>query len=597
MTDWVQKKQQQKEFFKDVLINGKKSPHYKLYKLVGGIAKSTYTENPKLNIKESDISLNLRTMTNEEIQNLVKEKISLKYKRDELKNNIKNFCILSYFLTRKKSIPCCFYTKNSFDLFLDLSDKKISYKTYKRLVNSVEELGFITANRYIDSNGTSKKNYRFDVVCPENNYATMYLVNNDAILSCYQNEINDLKSQHSNIRRLYYELISSQKAAKIIVEEENEENEDIEEQESFGTLFNGLYDKEKCEFDTINGKIKVLDIEKYKYSDIKNILFHFFKYLKNSGINTKNNILNSTEYNEIVSIIKNMNDNKISVDTTELLLSRKVFEYYTKGVSPYLFKLMEEYNSDKNDFTEKYMNINIHGKKSISGRVYSNYCKTSDKDGTRDMFRKQYKIVQDEDVSAMVPNLLKMLKNGIFEFEDSYTKIVDKMGKIGYSLTRNEVKKIFLMSQFSKSEKVFLNSVKRLLAFEHLNDKNNKDYYPYIKHFNPKSNSKIKQYLHKSWDSTPEGKKQLKLYKDLYNTIQKDYGSKQSSTVFFWESLLETIVTISLKRQGIKCYNVYDNFLSNKKFDLKNEIKKATDIIYSAYNNDLSKLRLFCERA
>ena len=586
----IKKIQQNQNFiFKDVLENGEKSQYYKLYKLVGGTAKLNHTENPKLNIKESPQSLFLRTISKTDIHNIIQKEISKKYKKDELEKNIKNFCILSYFLTRKKNIPCCYYTQNSFDLFQELSETKMCYKTYKRLVDSVEKLGFITANRYIGSDGLSKKNYRYDRICPENSYSTMYLVNNDAILNYYNDDINNLKKQHENVRHLFFDIISARKAAKIIIEEENE---DIEEYTVFGSLFNGLYNRKTCEFETETGVVSIINLEKYQ--NIKDILFHFFKYLKSRGITTKKDIIKSKEYNEIISIISKTSDNQICVDTTELLLSRKIFEYMSNGASKYLFDLLLEYNSDKDDFTQKVFNINVHNKKSISGRVYSNYCKTSEKDGTRDLFRQKYKIISDNDISAMVPNVLKLLKTGKFEFEDSYTKIVNLMNNKGYSLTRNEIKKIFLMSQFSKSEKIFLNSVKRLLAFEHAQDKSNKDYYPYIKQFNAKSGSKIRQYLHKNWDNTVEGQKQLSLYTNLYKTIEKKYGSKQSSIVFFWESLLETIITVSLKRQGIKCYNVYDNFLSNKKFDLEKEMKQASNIVYSAYNGDLSKLRVFC---
>ena len=83
----------------------------------------------------------------------------------------------------------------------------------------------------------------------------------------------------------------------------------------------------------------------------------------------------------------------------------------------------------------------------------------------------------------------------------------------------------------------------------------------------------------------------MALYAKLYSVIEEKYGSKQDSFMFFWESLLETIVTVSLKRKGITCYNVYDDFMADKKFNLEDEMKVAAAITYQAYNGNIKPLK------
>ena len=74
----------------------------------------------------------------------------------------------------------------------------------------------------------------------------------------------------------------------------------------------------------------------------------------------------------------------------------------------------------------------------------------------------------------MVPNLLRFLKNGDkFTTEDAYTQVSDTLKTYGYTVTRDEVKGAFLRMEFSKSEKVFLKSIRDSLAFKYMNDTTN----------------------------------------------------------------------------------------------------------------------------
>lgn len=592
---------------KDVLINGKNSKYFLVYQDNGNRVKDYYGLDCKeFRVPHSPEFDRLKEIDTEKVKDYVLKTAKINYKKEQKWEDLRDLTVMTYTLLKNKksldSDPVCTFTPQSYKLFKKFSGKEIGQRTFVRLIDTADKAGFICSNKFIDDSGKLRKNYRHDMVCPENSYSTSYLVNIDVIKNVFSDFIKNRDKKSA--REFYYEAVHHNR--------QNEEFDFLSPtlEESFGKLFNGLYDISSQTFLKVYTKtkyiespktqeeikfncdhfFKVIDIEKTQ--NLKVIVLHLLKYLKSEGITKVKDVVNSEKYQKVVSILSEATEDETSINTVELKMTRELFGYKSHGAYQILNGLLEEYNSDKNFETEKIMNIDILKKKALSTRIWSKYCGTSKKDGSREEFKKNYNVKFDQDVTAMVPNLLRFLKNGDkFTTEDAYTQVSDTLKTYGYTVTRDEVKGAFLRMEFSKSEKVFLKSIRDSLAFKYMNDTTNMSYYPYIGQYCSEKHKR--QYLKRTWLLTAEGQKQMALYSKLYSVIEEKYGSKQDPFIFFWESLLETIITVSLKRQGITCYNIYDNFMADKEFDLENELKAAGSIVYQAYNGNIGPLKEF----
>lgn len=568
---------------KEVKTAGKSSSHYNFYYKIGNSAKEAYSvTGTSLDIKSNPTFEALKKISLEDAENFIVKSAKITYKKEAKLKELKNFALMSYILLTDKSNPICHYTRRSCSLFNEFSKEDISFSTFKGLIKMATNCGIIAPNTYIDENGKVKKNFRHDVVCPENSYSTAYLLNTDAIVRIYGKDIKapkEYKKFFSTVKEKKLEGIASEELAIAL------ENID----QTTKRLFSGLYSD--FSFKTKDSRVKIkVNIDSKEASDLKLIVCNLLKYLKEKGYKL-HQIEESKEYNEIVKLISLAENNKTSIDTIAWNCMKQFFNFKSKGSYIYFQKLLNEYNTDKDDFTRKELNLNV-SKKSISTRAYSRYCKTSKKDGTRQKFIEDYNVPCQQDVTSMIPNLLRFLKAGdVFTTQDAYTKIQNSLKKEGFTLSRKEIKSVFLRTIFSKSLSQFLCSIETMLAEKYKDDVNNTNYYPFIKSWS--RNSKVGHYISSDWRSTAEGQKQRALYSKLYSIIDKEYGTKQSSFMFFWESLLETIVTISLKRKGITCYNVYDNFISDKEFDLLPELQSAGKIVLDVYNGDLTSIKEF----
>ena len=607
-------KNQVKTASRDVEKHGRTSKYFTMYQNIGSEAKNLYSlDCPNIQITHSLQFDKLKAMAPVKVKDYVLKTAQINYKKDQKWEDLRDLVVMTYTLLQDKTStnPVCVYSPRSYKLYEEFSGKKIGQRTFFRLIDIADKVGFICANRFLDDNGNLRKNYRHDAVCPENSYSTSYLVNVDAIINNFSDFIKEKSKDYLGSRKFFAEVTSLKRQNQELIDDDFES---VISDESLKKLFNGLYDiktqtflkvptkykyiekatsKEDIQFNC-DHFFKVIDLESDKAKKLKIACFHLFKYLKSENCSKIEDIITSKKYQKLIGILAEAKDDKTSIDTVEIKMIREIFNYKSHGAYNILNGLLREYNSDKDQMTKKTMNINMLKKRSLSTRVWSEYCVTSKKDGSREQFKKDYKVTYDQDVTAMVPNMLRFLKEGDeFKIEDSYTLICDELKSYGMTMTRDEVKDVFLRMEFSKSEKAFLKSVRDMLALKYMNDPTNLKYYPYIRHFSTKNH--LRQYLKKDWLTTQEGQSQMALYAKLYSVIEEKYGSKQDSFMFFWESLLETIVTVSLKRKGITCYNVYDDFMADKKFNLEDEMKAAAAITYQAYNGNIKPLKEFYE--
>ena len=607
-------KNQIKAANRDVTQFGRTSKYFTMYQNIGSEAKNLYSlDCPDIQITRSLQFDKLKLMAPVNVKDYVMKTAQINYKKEQKWEDLRDLVVMTYTLLQDKTSanPVCVYSPRSYKLFEEFSGKKIGQRTFFRLIDIADKVGFICANRFLDDKGNLRKNYRHDVICPENSYSTSYLVNVDAIVNNFSDFIKEKTKDYVGSRKFFAEVTNLKRQNQELIDEDFES---VISDESLKKLFNGLYDVQTQTFlktltkykyipnATTKGDIqfncdnffKVINLEDDKAKKLKIACFHLFKYLKSDGCNKVEDIIVSKKYQKVIGILAEATDDKTSIDTVEIKMIREIFNYKSHGAYNILNGLLREYNSDKDQMTKKTMNINMLKKKSLSTRVWSEYCVTSKKDGSRDQFKKDYNIKYDQDVTAMVPNILRFLKEGDeFRVEDAYTLISERLKTHNMTMTRDEIKDVFLRMEFSKSEKAFLKSVRDMLAIKYMNDPTNQKYYPYIRQFSTRNH--LRQYLKKDWLTTAEGQNQMALYAKLYSVIEEKYGSKQDSFMFFWESLLETVVTVSLKRKGITCYNVYDDFMSDKEFNLEEELKSAAAITYQAYNGNIKPLKEFYE--
>ena len=569
-----------------------------IYMSYGKRAKDSYgAKGQYLNIAPTQAFYEAQSVDKLTAKDWVIEKAEFKYKKEEKWDELKSLLKICWALitdadgkkiTNDETINSgyCYFTNKSRLLLEKRYGFKMNDMTFRRLIGSAEKVGFLVPNTYFDKvSQTIKKNYRHDMHCPQNSYATSYLVNIKAIRNILKDEI---KAEQKELKknREFYNYINILKADSF-----DYDFDEVDEKSE--KMFAGLFNTKTSMLLTKNGPMQIIDISKPRNKELKNVFYNVLKYLKSKGIEKQDDILSSKEYQEIVSQVVMIDpQDRDSFNSASYGCLKKLFSWVSYGTTDIIIdQLLPEYNNDKDDMTYKYFNLNV-SKNSISARAYSPYCATSKKDGSRQEFIDKNNLVFIKDVTAMIPNLSRFLKGGEdFYIEDVYTALCNKIKEeYGITISRNEMKSLFLRVKFTKSAASLVSNMKQELARKYRNDDTDTLYFPYIKSFY--KNGKPVIYLDKNWNNTDEGKKQIKLYNSLFKVIN-DYCGYSTSQIFIWESLLETIVDIDLKRQGIHCYNVYDEFMADKDFDFDSELKKAAKITLAAYNGDTKLLKDF----
>ena len=215
-----------------------------------------------------------------------------------------------------------------------------------------------------------------------------------------------------------------------------------------------------------------------------------------------------------------------------------------------------EYNDGLDVFNQKRISIRIEDGHAI-GRAYSPYISTRNddkllKETSRTLWKEKYNLKYQYDISSAVPRIAHLFTTG--EWKDSSYDFYNEFIKMsGLNITRKEIKPLIFRFMFSKSK--------------------SKSYYNYL--------YSSKDHL---FDKSEKSKKE---WFKLYDTIEYFCGKNHSAEIFYFESYIELCVTLELKRKGINCYNVYDEFYFDKPCDIEKIIKEKALYVYNTINKKL----------
>lgn len=489
--------------------------------------------------------------------------------------------------SKKKSgaLGYCIFTDHTIQLLKEKYNVKVTSSELRRLVNDATTLGFLVPNTYKDKAGTIRKNYRFDIKNPNNSYSTSYLVNFKAISSFVGKEIKEEAKEYYTLKNTV-EIVDN---AETEVMKLSDPIESLENKK----LFSGIYDSG---FLLREGKTK-LELPEFQSRSCQSLMYIFYdliKILKEEGLTRPRQIIHSKKYKEILKVVEMTDfEDKTSYNTCVFICMSKLFDWKTNGAYTFLQELIDEYTKDKTRMNRKEFRTHIT-KNGVTGRGFSPYCRTSktleETDAnSRAYWMKHNNITFNQDVIAMIPNLSRFLKDGDeFRQEDLYSKMCKEIkDEYNLNVTREDMKSVFLRFKFSKSLPLAISQMKRALA------KDLAEEGVYAKMFINYKTGKANYWLTDEWYKTDEGKKRLQMWEATYKTIDKTCGVSKDSLIFFWESLVEQIILTNLKRQGITCYNIYDEFFATEKFDLDKELQHATKLVLAAYQGNIKPLEEF----
>lgn len=560
-----------------------------LYLKYGMRAKQAYSVNGKLiNVSPSKEYLELLNVPKDNVKEYVLSKAGIKYNKDRKWTELKSLLKICWTLTDSDGEKgyCCF-TEKSAQLLNVRYGIKMSVSTLRRLVDNLEAAGFVVPNTYVDrKDGEVKKNYRFDRIHPGSSYATSYLVNLKAIDNCLRDEIQAELHQEKENREMYTFVKSYKNRDKWF--EEFCDTADVKSSK----LFSGLYDTKTQTLLTVNGKKEILNVAKRK--NFMSIYRNIVKYIREKyNIRTPEEIIKTKEWKKVVSLSKETDLSETEkINLMEYNLLKLLFNWMTNGASNIVLdKMLPEYNEGLNEYLRKDLTLNASNK-GVSTRIFSEYCTTSKKDGTRKQFVESNNISFKKDITAMVPNLSRFLElGGDFECKDVYGNMCRKIeNETGIKVSRQDIKQLFLRAKFTSSPKRFVSNMQIAYATKYFNNEDS-EVYPFIVPFKSKSSQMYS--LTKEWKDTEQGVKMINFWNSVYRIVKDTCGNDSSSLIFFWESLLELIVALKCKRSGNMCYNIYDEFYSEKEFDVTEELKLASNIVLEAYNGNTSLLEEF----
>ena len=486
---------------------------------------------------------------------------------------------------RTGALGYCIFTDHTIQLLQEKYDIKVTSSELRRLVNDATTLGFLVPNTYKTKEGQIRKNYRYDLRNPANSYSTSYLVNFQAISSFVGKEIKEEAKE-------YYSLKNTIEITDNLETEVLKLSDPIEGLEN-KKLFSGIYDSGYL---LREGKTKLeLPILQTKSGQsLMYIFYDLIRILKEEGLTKPREIIHSAKYKEILKAIELTNfEDKTSYDTCVYVCMSKLFDWKTNGSYSLLQELISEYTEDKSRMNRKEFRTHIT-KNGVTGRGFSPYCRTSklldeNDANSRIYWQKHNNIIFSQDVTSMIPNLSRFLKDGDkFKQEDLYTKMCKEIKKeYKLEVDREDMKSVFLRFKFSKSLPLAISQMKRALA------KDLSEEGIYAKKFINYKTGKANYWLTDEWYKTEEGKQRLQMWEATYKIIEKTCGISKDSLIFFWESLLEQIILTNLKRQGITCYNIYDEFFSTCMFNLDQQLEFASKMVLEAYNGNIESLENF----
>lgn len=236
---------------------------------------------------------------------------------------------------------------------------------------------------------------------------------------------------------------------------------------------------------------------------------------------------------------------------------------YTKGTVFDFTKKLDEYNSDKNDYTKKTFRFKNKGNK-ITGRAYSKYIATRKDDyyeTDRTIWCQENGLKYRYDIKSAVPRVSHLLSYG--EWKDSsfdfYQEILDRC-KDNISTTRDGIKDLHMRMRFGKSSKKSFSEY----CFAHSKCvKSECDKYGVAYWYDVRKPEIFSQWEH------------------VYKVCEDLEGKDHSSAVFYFESYIELYVVWKLKQMGITAYNIYDEFYYDKKCDIEAVIKEGALYVYN----------------
>lgn len=295
-------------------------------------------------------------------------------------------------------------------------------------------------------------------------------------------------------------------------------------------------------FYQFNSKINKSKI--YHINDIgviKSFTDEYFSYVLPSSYLSK--------YNNIIDVFPNI---RIKANKNDKI-SKVDIDKVTKNTWKDFCSKLLEYNKGLDHFNQKYINLRFN-KGHVIGRAYAPYIGTrNDKksctETSRTLWKKKYNLKYQYDISSAVPRIAHLFNTG--EWKDSnfdfYTEFLKKSG---LNISRDDIKHLFFRFMFSSSKI--------------------RSYYNYL--YSSKNNKN--SLFNKSEKSKNDWCK-------MYDTVENICGKNHSAEIFYYESYIELCVTLELKRLGINCYNVYDEFYYDKPCDIESIIKKQAIYVYN----------------
>jgi len=535
------------------------------------------SKGTRLKIERSDAYLRSLKIS----PNVLKDNIlsHFKYKRNEKWDQIKALIKTSYLLAKdtegkyskrnldRRTFYCCF-TNFTLDFLKERYNFDLGLRSLTRLVDVLAEEGLVVPNTYIDRQTFEvRKNYRFDSVNKKASYATAYLLNLKAIKGLLGKE---------DFEELYDKKNASN--SRSFVRRMQDRNFDLVHYSNFkpSKKIESFFSNDKDIFAKISAK-KSLD-------NAVNCCLSLL--LSDSNVKEAKK---SDAFTDIKNILKECDiEDDASVKSASVKLLKVAFSQKTNKASDLAFKLIDEYNNSV-PVDEFHKRMNLHIKKNkYSCRIWSNICSSSDEDGTREKIVEDNNLCFRQDVSSMIPNLLRFLStDNDFKQEDIYTMMSDRVfSETGQKISRDAMKIMFLRAHFSKSLGKFLTAMRMSYAAEAAKDENC-EAFPYV-FINDDS-----FLLSSKWSNSNDGKQKIAFWTGIYKAVHELCGNDSSSLVFFWESLLELIICVKNTRKGLYCGNVYDEFFCNKVFDLNADLQFASQIVKKAYYGDNAALEDF----
>lgn len=258
--------------------------------------------------------------------------------------------------------------------------------------------------------------------------------------------------------------------------------------------------------------------------------------------------------------LKSIKNAKANILDSDDALIKKM----TKNTWDDFLNKLEEYNKGLDAFNKKRMTIKISNDK-VTGRAYSPYISTkndesSSEETARTIWKNKYNLKYHYDINSAVPRISYLMNTGIWmpNSFDFYSAIAERTG---IKLTRENLKPLFFRFRFGKSKSRSFNA--------YIYSNKNK-FYNNVK---PEDVASVKKLLRTEWDS-------------IYDAVEYYCGTDHSSDVFYFESYLELCVTLRLKKMGINCYNVYDEFYYDKPCDIESVIEDCAKYVYNEVNKN-----------